>query len=116
MPPAQAVALSAALQQIRTADDARERLNQHIEYFRKNSQFSDLQLADSQMAIQPVIVGDNEVSLQLSDYLRQKGLWVQAIRPPTVPTRQCTAPHYLECSSSPTRYRSTVGGVKWFYH
>ncbi|EMF0917054.1 MULTISPECIES: 8-amino-7-oxononanoate synthase [Providencia] len=85
MPPAQAVALSAALQQIRTADDARERLNQHIEYFRKNSQFSDLQLADSQMAIQPVIVGDNEVSLQLSDYLRQKGLWVQAIRPPTVP-------------------------------
>ena len=85
MPPAQAVALSAALQQIRTADDARERLNQHIEYFRKNSQFSDLQLADSQMAIQPVIVGDNEVSLQLSDYLRQKELWVQAIRPPTVP-------------------------------
>lgn len=35
MPPAQAVALSATLQQIRTADDARERLNQHIEYFRK---------------------------------------------------------------------------------
>ncbi|WP_140186344.1 8-amino-7-oxononanoate synthase [Providencia stuartii] len=85
MPPAQAVALSAALQQIRAADESREQLKQHIEYFRKNSQFRGMQLADSQMAIQPVIVGDNETSLQLSDYLRQKGLWVQAIRPPTVP-------------------------------
>lgn len=85
MPPAQAVALSAALQQIRAADEARERLSQYIEYFRENSQFSGMQLADSQMAIQPVIVGDNDVSLQLADYLRQKGLWVQAIRPPTVP-------------------------------
>ncbi|WP_368884508.1 8-amino-7-oxononanoate synthase [Providencia vermicola] len=85
MPPAQAIALSAALQQIRNADDERERLNQHIAYFRKNSQLSGMQLANSSMAIQPLIVGDNDDSIQLSNYLRQKGLWVQAIRPPTVP-------------------------------
>lgn len=85
MPPAQAVALSGALKQIRQADDARAQLNHNIAYFRKNIQLDDLRLASSETAIQPLIVGDNDKSLQLADFLRQNGLWVQAIRPPTVP-------------------------------
>ncbi|MCW2258205.1 8-amino-7-oxononanoate synthase [Providencia alcalifaciens] len=85
MPPAQAVALSGALKQIRQANDARAQLNHNIAYFRKNIQLDDLRLAPSETAIQPLIVGDNDKSLQLADFLRQNGLWVQAIRPPTVP-------------------------------
>ncbi len=43
------------------------------------------QLADSATAIQPLIVGDNSAALALSAALEAQGLWVPAIRPPTVP-------------------------------
>lgn len=42
-------------------------------------------LAYSVTAIQPLIVGANEVALALSAALEARGLWVPAIRPPTVP-------------------------------
>jgi 8-amino-7-oxononanoate synthase len=42
-------------------------------------------LGDSATAIQPLIVGDNDTALSLSAALRQRGLYVPAIRPPTVP-------------------------------
>ncbi|MEY2892521.1 MAG: hypothetical protein RJA98_2429 [Pseudomonadota bacterium] len=43
------------------------------------------QLAESASAIQPLIVGDNAAALALSAALEAAGLWVPAIRPPTVP-------------------------------
>ncbi|GBE71261.1 hypothetical protein EKINANG_29110 [Enterobacter sp. KINAN-G] len=36
-------------------------------------------------AIQPVIVGENGRALALAQALRQRGMWVTAICPPTVP-------------------------------
>jgi 8-amino-7-oxononanoate synthase len=43
------------------------------------------QLVDSSTAIQPLIVGDNAAALTLAAALDAQGLWVPAIRPPTVP-------------------------------
>ncbi|CAB5552200.1 8-amino-7-oxononanoate synthase [Providencia hangzhouensis] len=85
MPPAQAVALLSAVEQIQLADQAREDLNQHIAYFRNNADFNGMQLANSMTAIQPLIIGENQASQQLANFLRKKNIWVQAIRPPTVP-------------------------------
>jgi 8-amino-7-oxononanoate synthase len=42
-------------------------------------------LASSRSAIQPVIVGDEARALAASSALMEAGLWVPAIRPPTVP-------------------------------
>jgi len=39
----------------------------------------------SDTAIQPLMVGSSEGALQLSELLKEKGLLVTAIRPPTVP-------------------------------
>ena len=39
----------------------------------------------SHTAIQPIIVGSNDEALRLAAALHAKGLWVPAIRPPTVP-------------------------------
>ena len=44
------------------------------------------QLAPSQTAIQPLIVGSSEEALAMSAALESQGLWVPAIRPPTVPS------------------------------
>ncbi|MFD0707108.1 8-amino-7-oxononanoate synthase [Photorhabdus akhurstii] len=85
MPPAQAQALSEAVRQIQAGDELRQRLQQNINYFRQQAQKLPFNLTDSTTAIQPLIVGDNELSISLSRYLQQKGIWVTAIRPPTVP-------------------------------
>ena len=42
-------------------------------------------LAESNTAIQPLIVGDNAAALALAAALDAQGLWVPAIRPPSVP-------------------------------
>lgn len=42
-------------------------------------------LAPSWTAVQPLIVGDNASALALAAALEEEGLWVPAIRPPTVP-------------------------------
>lgn len=85
MPPAQAVALSAALRRIRRGDDLRARLHAHIDFFRHSAAELPYSLGASATAIQPLLIGDNQASLALADALRRRGVWATAIRPPTVP-------------------------------
>ncbi|WP_039055167.1 8-amino-7-oxononanoate synthase [Enterobacter sp. Bisph1] len=87
MPPAQAVALSTALEVIRSdeGDRRREKLAALITHFRRSANQHALTLTASSSAIQPLIVGENSRALRLAENLRQRGCWVTAIRPPTVP-------------------------------
>lgn len=87
MPPAQAVALSAALRVIRSDEgqQRRETLAARIRQFRAGMGDVSLGLTDSVSAIQPLIVGDNARALSLACRLREAGCWATAIRPPTVP-------------------------------
>ncbi|MFP3028814.1 MAG: 8-amino-7-oxononanoate synthase [Arsenophonus sp.] len=86
MPPAQAVALTEAVRQIRQADELRANLQRNINYFRQLANHYHLPLLNSNSAIQPLIIGSNQSCLQLSQFLRQRGFWVQAILPKTVPS------------------------------
>ncbi|WP_049030117.1 8-amino-7-oxononanoate synthase [Klebsiella aerogenes] len=87
MPPAQAVALSAALRIICSDEgqQRRETLTARIRQFRAGMGDVSLGLTDSRSAIQPLIVGDNARALALASSLREAGCWATAIRPPTVP-------------------------------
>ena len=85
MPPAQAVALHSALNIIKQADDERAYLQQLIDTFRQGVVSLPIKLLPSQTAIQPLIIGDEQLCQTLSDYLQSKGLWVKSIFPPTVP-------------------------------
>ena len=67
------------------AGEQRQRLQSNITRFRKGVARHDLPVLASQTAIQPYIVGSAEGVLQASDYLRALGVWVGAIRSPTVP-------------------------------
>ena len=42
-------------------------------------------LIDSQTPIQPLVVGGNALAVALAGALWERGFWVPAIRPPTVP-------------------------------
>lgn len=85
MPPAQACALQAALKRIQQSDELRARLQDNIHRFRQGAAQLSLSLTGSDTAIQPLLVGDNQRTLTLAQCLRERGLWVSAIRPPTVP-------------------------------
>jgi len=47
-----------------------------------------LSLVSSQSAIQPIIVGCPKKAVKLSEELKKRGIWVSAIRQPTVPKNQ----------------------------
>ncbi|MGM3174323.1 8-amino-7-oxononanoate synthase [Dickeya lacustris] len=87
MPPAQATALSAALAIIQgdEGDARRALLAQHIQRFRAGIGTLALQSPASASPIQPLIVGDNRRAIWLAQHLREQGIWVTAMRPPTVP-------------------------------
>ncbi|KEY57436.1 8-amino-7-oxononanoate synthase [Serratia sp. DD3] len=85
MPPAQACALQAALHCVQQGDELRAQLQRHIQRFRAGVASLPLKLTDSDTAIQPLVVGDNQQTLVLAQRLREQGIWVSAIRPPTVP-------------------------------
>ena len=82
-PPAIACALSKSLQIIRNGDALRTNLMASIAQLREG--LAGKPLLPSATAIQPYIVGDNEAAVALSKALWERGLWVPAIRPPTVP-------------------------------
>jgi len=85
MPAAQVCALQASLARIQQDDGLRDKLAANIARFRSGAAGLPYKLTGSQTAIQPVIVGENQPALDLAARLRERGLWVSAIRPPTVP-------------------------------
>ena len=84
-PPAVACATLKSLELLRSEHWRREHLNRLIARFRQGATQIGLSLMDSPTPIQPILVGDSERALQLSARLRERGLLVGAIRPPTVP-------------------------------
>jgi 8-amino-7-oxononanoate synthase len=84
-PPALSVALTQSLQLIASGDELRAHLKQLVALLRTGLADLPWQLMPSQTAIQPLLIGDNQKVLKLSEGLRQRGIWVAAIRPPTVP-------------------------------
>lgn len=84
-PPALACALQASLRLIEAGDALRARLAGHRAQLAAAAATLRWPLLPSDTAIQPVVVGGNADVLALSAALRQRGLWVPAIRPPTVP-------------------------------
>ncbi|WP_249583315.1 8-amino-7-oxononanoate synthase [Pseudomonas viridiflava] len=84
-PPALACATLKSLELLRTEHWRREHLTNLIRQFRQGAEQLGLQLMDSFTPIQPILIGDAGRALRLSQLLRERGVMVTAIRPPTVP-------------------------------
>ncbi|QCP48010.1 8-amino-7-oxononanoate synthase [Trinickia violacea] len=86
-PPAVAHAVSASIKIIagQEGDARRAHLATLIERTRAMLKATRWQPVDSHTAVQPLIIGSNEAALAVAARLDEAGLWVPAIRPPTVP-------------------------------
>jgi len=84
-PPALACATLRSLQLLRSEHWRREHLATLIAQFRQGAARLGLTLMDSFTPIQPILIGDAGRALHLSRLLRERGVLVTAIRPPTVP-------------------------------
>ncbi len=111
-PPAVACALVKSLEIIRHGDALRAGLFARIAQLRDGLAGLPWQLLPSPTAIQPLIVGDNEAALKLANALWERGLWVPAIRPPTVPKGTARLRISVSAAHSETDIAALVGALK----
>ncbi len=85
MPAAIAAATSASLKLLINESWRREKLQTLITQFKQGAKQLGLTLMASNSAIQPILIGDSQQAVAISQRLLKLGVLVTAIRPPTVP-------------------------------
>ena len=85
MPPSLAVAARRSLAIITRESWRRERLRDLVGRFSRGAKQLDLPVLASSTPIQGFLAGSAEAAVRGSDYARSRGIWLNAIRPPTVP-------------------------------
>jgi len=85
MSPAIASATRASLKLLQQEEWRREKLNHLIRRFRQGCEQLGLPLMASPTPIQPILVGEADRAMMISAALEAKGIFIGAIRPPTVP-------------------------------
>ena len=85
LPPAVAAAARMALKLVDQEPERRDALRRLVEQFRCGAKTMGCQLMASDTPIQPILIGDSDRAIALSAALRESGILITAIRPPTVP-------------------------------
>jgi glycine C-acetyltransferase/8-amino-7-oxononanoate synthase len=114
-PPGIAAAASAALAIIQHEPQRRATLWRNREFLHHGLVDMGFQLTNTQSPILPIIVKNPELGVQMSQRLREEGVWIPAIRPPTVPKGTSrlritvTADHSIEQIETALRALQKVG-------
>jgi 8-amino-7-oxononanoate synthase len=85
LPPYFAAHIQAALELAQGMDEDRRVLLENASGFRTALQSEGFDVAGSGSQIVPVILGENEATLDAAEHLQREGFAVRGIRPPTVP-------------------------------
>lgn len=110
-PPAMAEAARAALQLMQQETWRREKLQDNIHRLKTAAQQYGWQLMPSDTAIQPLLIGDAEQAMAISEKLYQQRLLVPAIRPPTVPKGSSRLRITLSSEHSEKHIQQLVGAL-----
>ncbi len=87
--PAYVIAASiAALDIIEKQPDLRKKLWDNVNFFKQGLEKININTMQSQSQIIPILIGDNDKAVKISNRLLEVGIFIQAIRPPTVPKGQ----------------------------
>ena len=85
LPPMAAAVAMRALELVEEDPSLVTRLHERIAQYRRRCAELGIPARDSSTAIQPIILSDAGVAMAASKALAARGLWVPAIRPPSVP-------------------------------
>jgi 8-amino-7-oxononanoate synthase len=85
LPPAIAEATLTSLKILQEESGRRERLKRLIGRFQLGAKRLGIELLPSVTPIQPILIGESERATAISERLLKRGVWVSAVRPPTVP-------------------------------
>ncbi len=113
IPPAQAASSLAAVKLARRDHWRREKLQSLIAHFRHTALFRDLPLLPSSTPIQPLMCGDDKRATALATALEAQGIWVPAIRPPTVPDGRARLRITLSSLHSQAEVDALVDALSW---
>jgi 8-amino-7-oxononanoate synthase len=91
LPPAVLAASTAALELVQSAegDELRKRLYDNTSLFRGMLRDAGFSLGEGNTQIVPILTGGAEETMDFSRQLLEEGVFVQGIRPPTVPAGAC---------------------------
>lgn len=85
LPPSALAASMAALRLVKSDTSFKAELWKNIDYIRDNLVQAGFDLKESAGPIIPIVVGKDAKAIKMQEILMEKGLFLQAIRPPTVP-------------------------------
>ncbi|MBI5326835.1 MAG: 8-amino-7-oxononanoate synthase [Deltaproteobacteria bacterium] len=85
LPPTVCAAGIAAIDIIEDEPQIRQGLWDRVKFFRKGLKEAGLNTMQSETQIIPILIGEADKAVRISRSLLDKGIFVQAIRPPTVP-------------------------------
>lgn len=88
LPPDACAAAAAALDLVASQPELRARLWKNVEQARRGLLAMGFDLMGSETQILPVRIGDAKRAVEVSDFLYEQGIFLSAIRPPTVPEGQ----------------------------
>ncbi|MCW8327225.1 8-amino-7-oxononanoate synthase [Photobacterium sp. SDRW27] len=115
MPPAQAYTLSKACSMIQQGGWRREKLLELSELLSERVE-SGIDLRATSTPIKPLIIGGSEKAVAVSLALKERGLWVSAIRPPTVPVNSARLRITLTAAHSRADVEKLATGINEVIH
>ncbi len=74
-----------ALEILENCPELVQNLKKNVNYFVENLKDMGFKVTSNDTAIVPIIIGDEEKALKMSELLLERGVFVAAMRPPTVP-------------------------------
>ncbi|MGF1681293.1 8-amino-7-oxononanoate synthase [Photobacterium minamisatsumaniensis] len=115
MPPAQAYALSKACNMIQADEWRREKLAE-LSQVLEDGLDDDIVFKNTVSPIKPLLIGQSDEAMRISSALREQGLWVSAIRPPTVPANSARLRITLTASHQKGDVRRLVTAINEVFH
>ncbi|WP_342347640.1 8-amino-7-oxononanoate synthase [uncultured Nitrospira sp.] len=111
-PPAIAAAASAALAIIQQEPQRRAKLWRNREFLYHGLVAMGFQLTNTQSPILPIMVNDPELGVRMSQHLRAEGVWIPAVRPPTVPKGTSRLRITVTADHSPEHLETALRALK----
>lgn len=127
LPPALCAAVHCAIRLVRTEQWRRDQLQDTICLFRQLAAEAGLPLLQAEQAttswldssqhsaIQLLLLGEASRALALSQALQQQGIWLTAIRPPTVPPNSARLRITLSASHQPEDIRFLINTLRQYF-